>query len=99
MYKSDIRSCDGDSVEIAPDNTNASIEIGGNDNPTTVDQEGLSVMGNNLIKVVNGEEIHIGENSLIRSKKMVFRSFMQKMRMEMRFLLTSQRAPNYLSME
>ena len=59
-----IKAGSGNAVEIAPNNSNASVEIGGGDNPTTIDSEGLSVGGSNLIKETSGT-VEIGGASAV----------------------------------
>ena len=51
-------------VEIAPNNSDASIEIGSGDNPTTISSEGVSVGGSNLIKETSGT-VEIGGSSAV----------------------------------
>ena len=50
-------------MEIAPNNSDATLEIGSGDNPITINSEGVSVGGSNLIKK-SGGTVSIGENSL-----------------------------------
>ena len=45
--------------------TKNTLEIGGDTNPTTITQEGISVGGNNLIKKKSNGDIHIGKNSFV----------------------------------
>ena len=45
--------------------TQNALEIGGETNPTTIDQEGISVGGSNLIKKTSTGDIHIGKNSFV----------------------------------
>ncbi len=45
--------------------TKNTLEIGGDTNPTTIDQEGISVGGSNLIKKTSTGDIHIGKNSFV----------------------------------
>ena len=45
--------------------TKNALEIGGDTNPTTIDQEGISVGGSNLIKKTSTGDIHIGKNSFV----------------------------------
>jgi len=45
--------------------TKNTLEIGGDTNPTTITQEGISVGGSNLIKKQSNGDIHIGKNSFV----------------------------------
>jgi len=47
------------------DSTKNTLEIGGDTNPTTINQEGISVGGSNLIKKQSNGDIHIGKNSFV----------------------------------
>lgn len=47
------------------DETQNTLEIGGDTNPTTIDQEGISVGGSNLIKKTATGDIHIGRHSFV----------------------------------
>ncbi len=47
------------------DETQNTLEIGGDTNPTTIDQEGISVGGSNLIKKTSTGDIHIGRHSFV----------------------------------
>ena len=58
-----IKAGSGNTVEIAPNNSDATLEIGSGDNPITINSEGVSVGGSNLIKN-SGGTVSIGENSL-----------------------------------
>ena len=59
-----IKSGSNSTIEIAPNVDNASIEIGSGSNPTTINNEGLSVNGENLIKKSSDGVTSIGKNSL-----------------------------------
>ena len=59
-----IKSGSNSTIEIAPNIDNASIEIGSGSNPTTINNEGLSVNGENLIKKSSDGVTSIGKNSL-----------------------------------
>ena len=59
-----IKSSSNSTIEIAPNVDNASIEIGSGSNPTTINNEGLSVNGENLIKKSSDGVTSIGKNSL-----------------------------------
>ena len=58
-----IKAGSGNTVEIAPNNSDATLEIGSGDNPITINSQGVSVGGSNLIKN-SGGTVSIGENSL-----------------------------------
>ena len=58
-----IKAGSGNTVEIAPNNSDPTLEIGSGDNPITINSEGVSVGGSNLIKN-SGGTVSIGENSL-----------------------------------
>ncbi len=64
-----IKSGASSTIEIAPNTNNASLEIGSGSTPATIDQEGISVGGNNLIKKTSNGELHIGENSWITKEE------------------------------
>ena len=59
-----IKSGSNSTIEIAPNVNNASIEIGSGSNPTTINNEGLSINGENLIKKSSDGVTSIGKNSL-----------------------------------
>ena len=50
---------------VISDQGSGKIQIGNSTSGVTIDSDGIDVNGNPLINVVNGNEIHIGENSLI----------------------------------
>ena len=64
-----IKSGSDGSIEIGSNVENASVEIGSGSTPTTINSEGISVGGNNLIKETSSGEIHIGENSWITKEE------------------------------
>ena len=59
-----IKSSSNNTIEIAPNVENASVEIGSGSNPTTINNQGLSVNGENLIKKSSDGITSIGKNSL-----------------------------------
>ena len=64
-----IKSGSSSTIEIAPNTNNAILEIGSGATPATINQEGISVGGNNLIKKTSDGELHIGKNSWITKEE------------------------------
>ena len=52
-------------TSVIGDSTRNIVQIGNGTGATTIDQEGISTSGKNLIKRTSNGEVHIGENSLI----------------------------------